>query len=121
MASDDLRHPKGTASRAFLVFLRLGEIVSGSIVLGILGREFYLLSLADIIDPDARLVFAAVIAALAIVDALVFIVPYPYAFWSFPLDIFFFAAWLAVFCVLETVGYLIPPGPCLVVGWGGWC
>ena len=93
---------KGTASRVLSVILRLGELVCGVIVLGLLCRLFYLVDNAGVTEPNGRLVFSAVIAGLTILAALVLMPPMAYSFWSFPVDIFFFAAWLAVFCLLET-------------------
>jgi hypothetical protein len=92
-----------TASRVFLIFLRLWQLACGAIVLGIIAYLFHLVNIAGVIEPNGRLVYAAVIAALTIIDALVFIVPAAYAFWSFPIDFFLALAWLVVFIVLETV------------------
>jgi hypothetical protein len=44
-----------------------------------------------------------VIAALTIIAAIIFMAPFAYSFWPFPIDFLFFVAWLIVFCVLETV------------------
>ena len=93
---------KGHASRGLSVFLRLGELTCGAIVLGIVGR------LLDLVDeggsqPNARLIYAVVIASLTIIFSLFFILPMAYSFWSFPIDFFMFAAWLVVFALLETV------------------
>lgn len=96
-------HSKGTASRALSVFLRLFELAYGAIVLGLLARNFYLIDNAGVIEPNARLVFAAVIASLTIIFSIFTMPPLAYAFWLFPLDFFFFAAWLVVFCLLETL------------------
>ncbi|KAK4151698.1 hypothetical protein C8A00DRAFT_45146 [Chaetomidium leptoderma] len=93
----------GTVSRVLLVILRLGELTCGAVVLGILGRFFHLVDDAGLVDPSGRLVYAAVVAALTILAALIFIAPFAYSFWSFPIDFFLFAAWLAAFCVLETL------------------
>jgi hypothetical protein len=94
-----------TVSRVLLVFLRLGQLACGAIVLGIIAYLFHRVSTAGV-GPNGRLVYAAVIAALTIIDALVFIVPMAYAFWSFPIDFFLAVAWLIVFIVLETVSVL---------------
>ncbi|KAL1843222.1 hypothetical protein VTJ49DRAFT_2553 [Mycothermus thermophilus] len=93
----------GTASKIALVLLRLGELACGAIILGIIGYFFRSSTKAGLIEPSGRLVYAAIIAALTILDSLLFIVPYAYSFWSFPLDVFFFLAWLVVFCVLITL------------------
>ncbi|KAK3323144.1 hypothetical protein B0T19DRAFT_198515 [Cercophora scortea] len=99
---DAEEHTKGTSSRALHVFFRLGELVCACIVVGLLGRFFFLIDEAGS-DPNARLVYAMVIGSLTILFSLVFIPPLAYAFWSFPLDFFLFAAWLVVFCLLETL------------------
>ncbi|KAL2120269.1 hypothetical protein VTJ04DRAFT_4295 [Mycothermus thermophilus] len=93
----------GTTSKILLVLLRLGELACGSIVLGIIGHFFWTTSVGGVIEPDGRLVYAAVIAALTVIASLVFIVPLAFSFWAFPLDFFLFFAWLVVFCVLITL------------------
>lgn len=100
---------KGGASRGLSVFLRLGELTCGAIVLGIIGR------LLDLVDeagssPNARLIYTVVVASLTIIFSLFFILPMAYSFWAFPVDFFMFAAWLVAFCLLETVS--LPWGPC---------
>lgn len=102
---------KGTASRALSVFLRLGEVICATIVLGLLSRIFYLVDNTGVTEPNARLVFAAVIAGMSIVAGLVLMPPMAYTFWAFPVDLFFFAAWLTVFCLLETVSLFRSDGP----------
>ncbi|KAK0642193.1 hypothetical protein B0T16DRAFT_336551 [Cercophora newfieldiana] len=93
----------GHASRGISIFLRLGELACGAIVLGLLGRAFYLIGQAGVDDPNGRLIYAAVIASLTIIQSLFFMPPLGYVFWFFPIDFFFFAAWLVVFCLLETL------------------
>jgi len=133
---------KGTASRALSVFLRLFELVCSAIVLGLIARKFYLIDNAGVTnEPNGRLVFAAVIASLTILWSIFSMPPLAYSFWLFPLDFFFFAAWLVVFCVLETLtgidtcdsqwfntywGYywgrwylVAPPGGSLNINWTG--
>jgi hypothetical protein len=96
----------GTASRGLSVFLRLGELVCGVVVLGLIGRSFYLTGRAGVDEPNGRLIYATVIAALTIIHAIFFMPPLGYVFWFFPIDLFFFVAWLVVFCLLETVSVL---------------
>lgn len=96
----------GTGSRVLLVLLRLWQLFCGAIVLGILGRFFHLVDEAGVGGPDGKLVYMAVIAALTILDALVFLLPFAYSFWSFPIDIVLFVAWLVAFCLGETVSQL---------------
>lgn len=92
----------GTVSRVLSVLLRLGELACGAIVLGILGRFFYLAGDAGIVDPDGRLIYTTVVASLTIIDAIVFMPPFAYSFWSFPIDFILFVAWLVAFCLGET-------------------
>ncbi|KAL2129465.1 hypothetical protein VTI74DRAFT_7786 [Chaetomium olivicolor] len=93
----------GAVSRVLSVFLRLGQLSCGAIVLGIIGHLFYYVDDASGVGPSGRLVYAAVIAGLTILAALIFIAPFAYSFWSFPLDFFLFAAWLVAFSLLETL------------------
>jgi hypothetical protein len=58
-----------------------------------------------IIEPNGRLIYAAVVAALTIIDAIIFMLPFAYSFWSFPVDFFLFVAWLVAFCLCETASY----------------
>lgn len=98
-----------TVSRALWVLLRLSQLASGAIVLGLLGRWFSALNDSAPADagganePDGRLIYAAVIAALTDFAALVFLPPLAYSFWAWPIDLLFFVAWLIAFCLLETV------------------
>ncbi|KAK3354025.1 hypothetical protein B0T25DRAFT_224365 [Lasiosphaeria hispida] len=94
---------KGTASRVLSVFLRLAALTCGAIVLGLLARAFYLIDNAGVIEPNGRLVFTAVVASLTIIGSIAFMPPMAYAFWFFPVDFLFFAAWLTAYCLLQTL------------------
>ncbi|KAK3688891.1 hypothetical protein B0T22DRAFT_535965 [Podospora appendiculata] len=85
---DAKEYTKGTSSRALHVFFRLGELVCACIVVGLIGRFLFLIDEAN----SARLVYGIVIGSLTILFSL-----------SFPLDFLMFAAWLIVFCLLETL------------------
>ncbi|KAK0723580.1 hypothetical protein B0T26DRAFT_603004, partial [Lasiosphaeria miniovina] len=96
----------GTASRGLSVFLRLGELTCAAIVVGVVGRLFYLIDQGGSIDPNPRLVYTMAVAGLTILFSLFFMPPLAYAFWAFPVDFFFFVAWLAAFIALEILsGY----------------
>ncbi|KAK0621025.1 hypothetical protein B0T14DRAFT_538201 [Immersiella caudata] len=109
----------GHASCDLSVFLRLGELICGAIVLGLLGRAFYLIRQAGVTDPNGRLIYVAVTAALAILYSLFFTPPLGYSFWFFPIDFFFFAAWLVAFCLLETGQWYVVGAPGINVNWSG--
>ncbi|KAK0622018.1 hypothetical protein B0T17DRAFT_535676 [Bombardia bombarda] len=93
---------KGGASRAASVFFRIGELLCGAVVLGLVGRLLYLVDVGGS-DPNPRIVYTAVIAAVTIVLSLVFMPPLAYAFYAFPVDALLFVAWLVAFCLLETL------------------
>jgi hypothetical protein len=88
------------------VLLRLGQLACGSIVMGLLAHFFNLIHDigGDNKDPHGRLVFAAAIASVTILAALLCLPPYAYSFWAWPIDLFLAVAWLVVFSLLETVG-----------------
>lgn len=79
----------GSAHKVASVVLRFGELISASIVVGILG---YFLRRVDLAGKSAngRIVYAVVTAALGIVCSLCLMPPLRYSFWAFPLDIVFF-------------------------------
>ncbi|KAK4188932.1 hypothetical protein QBC35DRAFT_531342 [Podospora australis] len=107
----------GTVSKLLLVILRVGEFICGAVVLGLLGRVFHLIDDAPgVLDPNGRLIYAAVLAGLTILDSLIFIFPAAYAFWSWPLDSMLFVAWIVAFGLLES--YLVSP-PGIDVNWTG--
>lgn len=93
----------GTGSKVVSVFFRLGEICSAIIVVALLGRFFYLEHLGNA-STNGRLVYAQVISALEIVAAILLIIPAPYSFYAFPVDIFFFICSIVAFALLADVG-----------------
>ncbi|KAK4666454.1 hypothetical protein QC763_0047100 [Podospora pseudopauciseta] len=82
----------GATSRVLLVLCRLGELVCGAVVLGLLGQAFTLINNAGVLEPEGRLIYTAVVACLTILDSLIFIVPFAYSYWSFLLDFILFLA-----------------------------
>ncbi|KAK3312113.1 hypothetical protein B0H66DRAFT_608382 [Apodospora peruviana] len=74
------RH-KSKASRGFNVFLQLGELTYGAIVLGTIGRALDLIDDAGS-QPNVRLVFTVVIASLTIIFSLFFILPKEGYYWG---------------------------------------
>ncbi|KAK4161317.1 hypothetical protein QBC43DRAFT_346660 [Cladorrhinum sp. PSN259] len=93
----------GTASRALLIIFRVGELACGAIVMGLLGRLFYLMDQAGIIEPNGRLIYAAVVAGVTILQSLIFIIPLPYSYWIWPLDFILFIAWIVAFSLLISL------------------
>lgn len=92
----------GKSHKVVSVFLRLGELCSAIIVLGILSRFTYLLSVAQV-HADGRIVYAMVTAGIGILFSLLFCPPFDSLFMSFPFDFIMWIMWLVAFCLLETV------------------
>jgi hypothetical protein len=94
----------GVASKATSVTLRVLQLISASIVAGILGRLLHLVHVAHG-HFDNRLVYAITLAGLSIFFALCLILPFLYSFFAFPLDIIMFILWMVAFGLLEGVGH----------------
>ncbi|KAK4643941.1 hypothetical protein QC761_0047500 [Podospora bellae-mahoneyi] len=92
----------GATSRVLLVLCRLGELVCGAVVLGLLGQAFSLINDAGVLEPEGRLIYTAVVASLTMIDSLIFIVPFAYSYWSFLLDFILFVLWIVAFGLLES-------------------
>ena len=90
------------ASQVISVLLRIGECICAIIVLGLLGRFFYMLGLAGAY-ADGRLVYAAVISGICIVLSLVLIPPLKYSFYAFSLDGIIFVCTTVSFGLLANV------------------
>jgi hypothetical protein len=100
MARDRDGH-RGTAHKVASVILRLGELVCAVIVIGILSRFCYLLSL-QLASANSRVVYAMVVAGITIIYAFFLCAPFDALFMSFPCDFILFIMWLVAFCLLEV-------------------
>jgi hypothetical protein len=98
---------QGLAHRIISVLLRFGELVSGIVVLGILGRFCNLIHAADM-SVDGRIVYSMVTAAISIIFSLAVCPPINGLFLGFPFDFVLFIMWLVAFCLLETVCFFTP-------------
>lgn len=92
----------GVVSKGLSVCLRVGELASSVIVLGIVGRFLWLVSDANVYS-DARLVYTIVVASISTVASLIFMIPFTFSFLAFPFDFALFVCWLVAFCLLEVV------------------
>lgn len=86
----------GTASKIVSVLFRVGEIVSASIVLGLLSRFIRVVSLGNG-SVEGKLVYTEVWAALSLAFSIILIVPFMYSFYAFPLDLIMFIGWMVAF------------------------
>ncbi|KAI9147116.1 hypothetical protein HJFPF1_13148 [Paramyrothecium foliicola] len=95
------RTSSGIAHKIISVLLRLGELASGVIVMGILARFCYLISIPQA-WADGRVVYAMVCAGITIVYSIFFSLPFKPMFLAFPVDFILFVMWLVAFCLLQT-------------------
>lgn len=87
------------AHRALSVILRIGQLICAAIVLGILSRFCYVLSIGEA-HANGRIVYAMVVAGIGIIFAIIFCLPFNVLFMSFPFDFIMFAMWLVAFALL---------------------
>jgi len=89
----------GVASNVISVTLRLVELATSVVVIGIIGYFITLLEGANAY-ADARIIYGLVIASMSAFVSIVLMLPFLYAFLAFPVDIIFFVLWLVAFCLL---------------------
>lgn len=97
----------GTAHKVISVILRLGEFACAVIVLGILSRFCYLISIPQA-EADGRIIYAMVVAGIGIVYSFFFCPPFKSLFLGFPFDFILFVMWLVAYCLLQTVWLPLP-------------
>ncbi|RKL11928.1 hypothetical protein BFJ70_g16367 [Fusarium oxysporum] len=91
----------GIAHKLFSVLLRLWELSCAVIVLGILSRFCYLLTIAQA-SADSRIVYAMVTAGISIMFTIFFCPPFDGLFLSFAFDFVLFIMWLVAYSLLQT-------------------
>ncbi|KAH7137381.1 hypothetical protein B0J13DRAFT_639772 [Dactylonectria estremocensis] len=89
------------AHKVVSVILRLTQFSSAVIVLGILSRFCYVISIAQA-HADGRVIYAMVVAGISIVFTIPFCLPFDTLFLAFPFDLVLWVMWLVAFCLLET-------------------
>ncbi|KAG5766516.1 hypothetical protein H9Q69_006649 [Fusarium xylarioides] len=91
----------GVAHKVISVILRLSELSSAIIVLGILSRFCYLAGIAEA-HVDGRIIYTIVVACLGIIYSICFCPPFKAMFLGFPFDFVMFIMWLVAYCLLQT-------------------
>lgn len=86
----------GTGAKIASTCLRIGELISASIVLGILSRFIRLTHIGDG-DVQNRLVYTEAWAVLSLAFSIILILPLTYSFFAFPLDLVMFIGWMVAF------------------------
>lgn len=95
-------HHKG--SRAVSVLFRIMQLISATIVAGLVGRYLHNLHEGGG-NRSNRVVYTISIAGISIFFALLFMIPLKYQFYAFPLDLIMFILWMVSFGLLIGVGY----------------
>jgi hypothetical protein len=96
----------GGAHKFLSVILRVIELACGGIVIGLLGHFTYILSDYDA-HADGRIIYAMVVAGLAVIYSFFFLWPFDVLFRAFPIDFIFSIMWLVAFALLANVGILL--------------
>lgn len=97
----------GTAHKIVSVILRLFQFACAVIVLGILSRFCYVISIQQV-NADGRIIYAMVVAGIGIIYSFFFCPPFKSLFLGFPFDFVMFVMWLVAYCLLQTVGPSLP-------------
>jgi hypothetical protein len=86
----------GTASKVVSVLFRIGELVSASIVLGILSYFIRAVHQGNG-DVGGKLIYTEVWGGLSIAFSILLALPFMYSFYAFPLDLIMFIGWMVAF------------------------
>lgn len=97
-----------TGSRVASVLFRIMQLVSATIVAGLLGHYLHNLHEGGGAN-NSRIIYAISIAGIAIFFSLLFMLPLKYQFYAFPLDLIMFILWMVAFGLLVGVGYYAFP------------
>jgi hypothetical protein len=86
-------------SRLVSICLRVGELAFAAVVAGIIGSYLHGFD-ATHSWPGARFIYTEVIAAISILLAIIWLLPFAGGFIHWPADLILCAAWFAVFGLL---------------------
>lgn len=94
----------GIASQITSVILRAIELISASIILGLVGTYLHYLGNAGA-DSNGRIVYTMAIAGISVFFSIVFMPPLKYSFYGFPIDFALFICWMVAFGLLDNVRF----------------
>jgi len=90
----------GLPSQIISVVCRVGELISASVVAGLVGEYLHYINDANA-HAGSRFVYTVALAGISIFFSLVLMPPLKYSFWAFPLDLSLFIMWMVSFGLLE--------------------
>jgi len=102
-------------SRLVSVLLRIGEIAFAAVVAGIVGEYLHAYDEANL-WPQARFIYAEVIAGLSILLGLFWLFPFTASVINWPGDLVLFVLWIVVFGLL--VNWIQPLHCGSIWAWG---
>ncbi|KAI5245228.1 hypothetical protein E4T43_03370 [Aureobasidium subglaciale] len=92
----------GIGSKIASIVFRANELFSAAIVVGILGHFLNIIDDANG-SANGKIVYAMVIASLALLFSIALMVPLWCTFRAFPLDFIMFLCWMVAFALLVNV------------------
>lgn len=101
-SNGDDEEEEGLTHRIATMLLRIAQLASACIVLGILARFCYQITVAQV-SANARIVYTLVIACITVVFSVLFCAPFNILALSFPFDFVLFVTWLVAFALLASV------------------
>jgi hypothetical protein len=97
----------GIVSQIISVVLRATELISASVIAGLVGAYLHYLHDAGA-EANGRIVYTVAIAGISIFFSIVFMPPLKYSFYGFPLDFALFICWMVSFGLLDNVRFNPP-------------
>lgn len=89
-------------TRTVSLLLRIGEFAFACVVAGLIGEYLHQLDEANV-WPQSKFIYTEVVAGLAIVAALLWLVPFTAHVTNWPGDLIFFILWIVAFALLVPV------------------
>lgn len=102
MSLSDISDNMGVGSKITSIVFRASALVSAAIIAGILGQFLSIINDVNV-SANGKIVYAMVIASLALVISIVLIVPCWFTFRAFSLDFIMFLCWMIAFGLLANV------------------
>lgn len=92
----------GATSKIVSIVLRVLELISATIVAGIVGQYLHYLTMANS-GASPRITYTEAISGISILFSILFMPPLKYSFYGFIVDLALFICWMAAFGLLANV------------------
>lgn len=91
----------------FSPILRVGELISAAIVVGILAGYEHYIDRANA-PNNGRIVYSLVIASLTLLFSVILLIPFHASFYFFGMDFIFFITWMVAFGLMANASCSLP-------------